>query len=107
MTQSNKRSGEKKITGEGLYKAANQAMGCKTSVNRKVGIRYIQDNLVGETVIYHRIWLVESVIVAARPPFRPKTIPRIIFVDGVSGYRGVFSHVPPIVDETVDSSQAV
>jgi len=107
MTQSIKRIGEKNITAEELYKAVYKAMGFKKKVNRKVGISYIKKNLVGETLIYHPIWLVKSLIVAARPPFRPKKIPRIIFVDAVSGYRGIFSHVPPIVDETVDSSQAV
>lgn len=107
MTQSIKRIGEKNISDEKLYKAVYKAMGLKRKVNSKVNISYIKENLVEETLIYHPIWLVKSLIVAARPPFQPKKIPRMIFVDAVSGYRGIFSHVPPLVDETADTSQTV
>lgn len=50
-------------------------------------------------LIHHPFWMVKSLIVAARPPFPPRKIPRMIFIDAVSGYRGIFSHVPPVTEE--------
>ncbi|CAM4333410.1 hypothetical protein [Lacicoccus alkaliphilus] len=99
MTQTIKRIGEKNITEEKLIKSVYKSLGAKERFTRRVDTSYIRAHITGQELIHHPFWMVKSLIVAARPPFPPKKIPRMIFIDAVSGYRGIFSHVPTITEE--------
>lgn len=52
-------------------------------------------------LFYHPFWVAKTLVIAERPPFSPKKIPNMLFVDAVSGYRGMFSHVPKITEKKV------
>lgn len=52
-------------------------------------------------LFYHPIWLAKTLVIAERPPFPPKKMPNMIFVDAVSGYRGIFSNIPSIKGKKV------
>lgn len=107
MTESIKAIGEHNISDEKLYKAVYKAMGFRRRFSNNINRSYIKENLIEKTLIYHPVWLVKSLIIAARPPLKPKKIPRMIFVDAVSGYRGIFSHVPPLREVNASSNQVV
>lgn len=104
MTQTIKRIGEKNITEDKLIKSIYKSLGAKQKLSRRINTSYIRAHITDQELIYHPFWMVKSLIVAARPPFPPKKIPRMIFIDAVSGYRGIFSHVPPITEEAADGS---
>lgn len=97
--------GQNDISGPKLYKAVYKSLGLKGKLSKRVNQDYIREHVHHEELIYHPFWMVKNLVVAERPPFASKKIPRIIFVDAVSGYRGIFSHVPPLTDEAVDDGQ--
>lgn len=105
MTQTIKRIGEKNINEDKLIKSIYKSLGAKQKLSRRIDASYIRAHITDQELIYHPFWMVKSLIIAARPPFPPKKIPRMIFIDAVSGYRGIFSHVPPITkEEAADGS---
>lgn len=100
-----KRIGDKNISETTLYKSIYKSLGMRQKISRTINPDYIRAHITESELIYHPFWMAKNLIVAARPPFSPKKIPRIIFVDAVSGYRGLFSHVPPISEETVGNKE--
>lgn len=47
-------------------------------------------------LLLHPIWVARVEVIADRPPFAPLVRPRLVFVDGVSEYRGLLEAVPPV-----------
>lgn len=105
MIQKIKRIGERNISEEALTKAVSKNLGFKLRLNQKINTAYIEKHTAEKMLIYHPYWIVKTLVVAARSPFPPKKLPQVIFVDGVSGYKGVFSHVPPVIEEEMNSNQ--
>ncbi len=95
------RIGDKNISDALLYKSIYKTLGIQQKLNRSINPDYVRDHTTKKEMLYHPFWMAKNLIVADRPPFPPKKIPRIIFVDAVSGYRGLFSHVPPINTESI------
>lgn len=88
-----------------LHKSIYKSLGVKGKVSRTITPDYIRDHLVEKELMYHPFWIVKNLVIAERPPFPSKKMPNVIFVDAVSGYRGLFSHVPPITDEEMESDR--
>ncbi|MGC5585922.1 hypothetical protein [Ornithinimicrobium sp. W1665] len=47
-------------------------------------------------LLLHPIWVARVEVIADRPPFAPLVRRRLVFVDGVSEYRGLLEAVPPV-----------
>lgn len=47
-------------------------------------------------LLLHPLWVARAEVIADRPPFSPLVRPRLVFVDGVSEYRGLLESVPPV-----------
>jgi hypothetical protein len=90
-----------------LYKSVYKSIGIKRLLNQTINPEYIKRHTRSTELLYHPFWVIKNLIIAERPPFPPKKIPRMIFIDAVSGYRGLFSHVPPLSDEKVPEGQLV
>lgn len=100
-----------KQIGAGLLISKNQAIHsaykCFSLLDRlrkKITKAEIEQNSSLQ-LIYHPFWLAKTFVIAARPPFPPKKSPNMIFVDAVSGYRGIFSQIPPITDQKISKAQ--
>lgn len=107
MTGNIKRIGEKNITEKALYRSVYKSLGMKARWNKNLSAEYMKEHTTSEKLLYHPFWAVKNLVVADRPPFPPRKIPRMIFVDAVSGYRGIFSHVPVLTDEEAGEGQIV
>jgi hypothetical protein len=90
-----------------LYKYVYKAAGIKARLNRTIDENYLQQHVKRCELVYHPFWLAKTLVIADRPPFPPRKQPNMIFVDAVSGYRGVFSRVPPIRNQQLDQSRLV
>ncbi|MBN8235594.1 hypothetical protein JF544_10070 [Halobacillus kuroshimensis] len=55
--------------------------------------------------MYHPMWIVKMLVIADRKPFPSKVKPNMAFIDGRSGYRGLFPNVPPITQKEVLDSK--
>ncbi|WP_010530309.1 hypothetical protein [Lentibacillus jeotgali] len=95
------------VSENALYKYIYKAAGMKARVNSSINEHYLRQNAKTCELIYHPFWLAKTLVVADRPPFPPRIQPNIIFVDAVSGYRGVFSKVPPIHDQEIGHSSLI
>ena len=94
-----KRIGSRNISEKALYRAMYKSLGIKVKMNKTITPEHLKSHTTAKTLIHHPFWMVKSMVLADRPPFPPRKIPRMIFVDAVSGYRGIFSHVPPVTEE--------
>ncbi|MFA1818786.1 hypothetical protein ACDX78_01065 [Virgibacillus oceani] len=97
------RIGNKTIADEMLYKSIYKSLGVKGRVSKKISPDYIRHHLLKKELIYHPFWIVKNLVIAERPPFPSKKMPNVIFIDAVSGYRGLFSKIPPITEEEVEA----
>jgi len=95
------------VTEHELYKHVYKAAGFKARLNRSINEHYLRQNTKTCDLMYHPFWLAKTLVIADRPPFPPRTHPNMIFVDAVSGYRGVFSKVPPIHDREIGHGSLV
>lgn len=95
------------VSEQDLFKHVYRAIGMKGRVNRTIDENYIRQHTKVSTLIYHPFWLAKTLVIADRPPFPPRTLPNMIFIDAVSGYRGVFSRIPPISDQETNLSDLV
>lgn len=107
MTERIKRIGNHNISEKTLYTSIYKSIGLKAKLNSTITKDYIKSHSADVRLLYHPFWMIKNLVVADRPPFPPKKIPRIIFVDAVSGYRGIFSHVPPVTEEEAGDEQIV
>lgn len=90
-----------------LHQAIYKSLGLKTRFNRNIDARHIKENIRDVELKYHPFWMVKTLLVAARPPFPPRKLPRMLFIDAVSGYRGMFSHVPPVSESNIETEKLV
>ncbi|GEL78177.1 hypothetical protein [Tenuibacillus multivorans] len=103
-----KRLGNSSIISEqDVYRYVYKSLPMKKRMMREVNEGFVREYTVNLELLYHPFWVAESLVVADRPPFQPKKTPNIIFVDAVSGYRGVFSKVPSIESIEIDPAHLV
>lgn len=84
-----------------VYKFVYKAAGAGAKLKREVNDAYLKQHTKACELIYHPFWLAKTLVIADRPPFPPKKMPNVLFVDAVSGYRGVFSKIPPLEEKQV------
>ncbi|MUK90375.1 hypothetical protein GMD78_18615 [Ornithinibacillus sp. L9] len=101
------RIGKQSISDQEIYKYVYKGMPFQAKFSRRVDEAFLREHTLDKRLIYHPFWVAKVLVIAERPPFPPRKLPNVIFVDGVSGYRGVFSKVPPIQKEEVDSGEIV
>ncbi|SES64286.1 hypothetical protein SAMN05216389_101215 [Oceanobacillus limi] len=90
-----------------VYQSVYKNLGLRYKLNRAIDEKHVRDFMTERKLIYHPFWVAKTLVIAERPPFPAKKIPNVIFVDGVSGYRGVFSKVPPMTQEEVEPDSLV
>jgi hypothetical protein len=99
-----RRIGNRLISETLLYKSIYKSLGVKEKMNKSVNIDYIRENMTDKELTYHPFWIVKNLVIAERPPFPSKKMPNVIFIDAVSGYRGLFSKIPPVIEEKVEGN---
>ncbi|MFC3419547.1 hypothetical protein ACFOLA_08680 [Salinicoccus hispanicus] len=67
----------------------------------------IRQSIESRHLIHHPMWIIKNTVVATRRPFKPKRIPNMIFIDAVSGYRGLLSTVPAISEVVVEKNSII
>lgn len=98
------RIGNKLISDPELYTSIYKSLGVKGKFNNTVNPDYIRKHVLEKELIYHPFWIAKTLVIAERPPFPSKKMPNVIFVDAVSGYRGLFSHIPPVTEEEIETN---
>ena len=83
----------KDVDPEVLLKGVRQGLGLKWRRHR---LDSLQTAITGKELVYHPLWLGKVLTFADRPPFPPKRTPNVVFIDAVSGYRGVLERVPAV-----------
>lgn len=101
------RIGKKLISASQVYTSIYKSLGMKRKFNQSLTPDFIRDHTVEKELIYHPFWIAKNLVIAERPPFPPRKMPNVIFVDAVSGYRGLFSTIPPITKEEVEVDNLV
>jgi hypothetical protein len=101
------RIGNNNITDEVLYKSIYKSMGWMRRFNKMSKPSSIQEQVIRRELFYHPFWIVKNLVIAERPPFPPRKMPNIIFIDAVSGYRGLFTTIPPMQEEEVEIERLV
>ncbi|PTL37973.1 hypothetical protein [Alkalicoccus saliphilus] len=72
---------------------------------REVSPASIEKQMKDPELIFHPMWTVKLLVIADRKPFPSKVMPNMLFIDSVSGYRGLFSKVPELNHTDVYSRQ--
>ncbi|MBC5638314.1 hypothetical protein H8S33_16150 [Ornithinibacillus sp. BX22] len=98
---------ENRISEVELYQYIYKSLGLGQKFNKSITIKHLIDYTTEKKLIYHPFYIAKTIVIAERPPFPPRRTPNLIFVDGVSGYRGVFSKVPPLTREEVEPDYLV
>jgi hypothetical protein len=99
--------GEQTVEAHELPDFIRKSFGMKGKLISGMSEDAIKDGIHTAELIYHPMWIVRNTVVATRRPFKPKRIPNIIFVDAVSGYRGLFSTVPFISETAVEKDKII
>src|SRR5690625_2693860 len=86
-----------------IYKSLKWSLKIKKNVNVDFIKRYIDK----KELVYHPIWLAKTLVVADRKPFSPKKTPNMIFVDAISGYRGLISTIPETIKADINIEKIV
>ncbi|WP_138418637.1 hypothetical protein [Aquibacillus sediminis] len=68
----------------------------------KINVEYIEKGITEETCYYHPFWTAQLLVIASRKPFASKVSPQMVFVEGMTGYRGILTDVPYTKTETVE-----
>ena len=84
--------GEHPLSDAALAKGVRSALG--TRRRRQLTSAALSVSISSRTLLHHPMWLAKILTAADRPPFKPKVTPNVVFVDAVSGYRGVLEVVP-------------
>src|SRR5699024_10637574 len=58
-------------------------------------------------LIYHPFWIAKTLVIADRKPFPPKKSPNMIFIDGVSFYRGLFANIPELTEVSLHGKSTI
>ncbi|WP_147803720.1 hypothetical protein [Alkalicoccus halolimnae] len=72
---------------------------------REVNAASIKKQMIEAEFIFHPMWIVKTLVIAERRPFPSKVMPNMLFIDSVSGYRGLFSKVPEMKGTDAESAQ--
>lgn len=91
------------LQSKALLRALRQELGSK----KRRSLTALYQTVTSQKLIYHPLWLGKVLTLAARPPFPPKKTPNLVFVDAVSGYRGVLERIPTLEEGTPDDGQYV
>ncbi|QQK77735.1 hypothetical protein HUG15_20535 [Salicibibacter cibarius] len=75
----------------------------KRTMPRRAIHQYISE----KHYFYHPMWIIKLLIIAERKPFPPRITPNMAFVDAFSGYRGLFTNVPPTEQKLVKDGALV
>ncbi|MFS0752325.1 hypothetical protein [Oceanobacillus sp. 1P07AA] len=90
------------ITLERLYKYVLRTLPLRIRFNRGVDEQYLIDNTIEKYLYYHPVWVANTLVIAERPPLTPKILKQRIFIDAISGYRGLVSKSLPLKSVDVD-----
>lgn len=93
------------ISEDELFQYVYKSLPLKFRLNRNINASILKKSCINRELIFHPFWIAKTLVIAERPPFEPKKIPNMIFVDAISGYRGIFSEVPAIQKMKVERSQ--
>jgi hypothetical protein len=106
QTEQLKILGDPKVfTQEELSRLMFKSLGVAAKVKREVNKMYLKEHIKTVEKQYHPMWVAKLLVIAERKPFPPKKIPRMCFIDGVSGYRGLLTAVPPISEADVPADR--
>lgn len=97
--------GEDSIQEHELPKYMYKGLKPSLKLNKKLDENVIKKGIVKSEKVYQPMWIVKMLIIADRKPFPPKIKPNMVFVDAISGYRGLFPNVPPVTQQKVASSK--
>lgn len=86
-----------------MYKALKWSEKLRKNVNRP----FLKKHMTNKELVYHPLWIAKTLVLAGRHPFPPKKIPKMVFVDALSGYRGMLSTVPETSTLKVTSNQLI
>jgi len=90
------------IQKQSLTEHVYKSLPWRLKLNRHVNREHIRENLTVKQVIYHPFWIAKTLVIADRKPFPPKKSPNMVFIDGVSYYRGLFANIPELTETVVD-----
>lgn len=82
-----------------LLKGLRKGMG----IRKRPSLAALHEAVADRSLMYHPVWLGKVLTIAARTPFAPKKTPNLVFIDAVSGYRGVLERIPLVDQSTPDS----
>lgn len=88
---------------EALLKGAREGLGLRKWKWRN--LQRLESAVAEQELFYHPLWLGKVLTFADRPPFPPKQTPNVVFVDAVSGYRGVLERVPSVEGTSGNGTQ--
>lgn len=95
------------IEEEDLYKYIYKALPRLLRMKKTVNIEYIKEYAKQKQLIYHPIWLVKNLVISERKPFPSKKTPNMIFIDGISGYRGLISKIPETIETEININKQI
>lgn len=87
----------KLISEDKLYLYMYKALKWSQKMNKEINSTFLKNHITDKELFYHPLWIAKTLVIAGRRPFPPKKIPKMIFVDAISGYRGMLSTVPETV----------
>lgn len=87
----------KLISEDKLYLYMYKALKWSQKMNKEINSTFLKNHITDKELFYHPLWIAKTLVIAGRRPFPPKKIPKMIFVDAISGYRGMLSTVPQTV----------
>ncbi|WP_143414431.1 hypothetical protein [Halobacillus massiliensis] len=99
-------------TGEGVKKEElsgliYRSLGVQVKLNKRLTKDYLKDHITEQQMFYHPLWVGKLLVIADRKPFPPRKKPNMVFIDAVSGYRGLFPSVPPLKGAEASAAQTV
>jgi|SRR5690625_1085827 len=86
-----------------IYKSLKWTVRLRGNINKE----FVRRNTTNTALKYHPIWLAKTLVIADRKPFAPKKTPNMVFVDAISGYRGIISKIPETAEVKVHKNQVI
>ncbi|KGP91811.1 hypothetical protein N780_15665 [Pontibacillus chungwhensis BH030062] len=96
--------GEEKIQETDLPTSIYKSVKPTLRWNRNFSQKTVQEGMIKKERVYHPMWIVKLLVIADRKPFKSKVTPNMVFIDAISGYRGLFPSIPPTAQKQVNSS---
>src|SRR5690625_3648807 len=95
------------ISQNALMKHIYKSLKWSLKIKKNVNVEFVKRHIDKKELLYHPIWLAKTLVIADRKPFPPKKTPNMIFVDAVSGYRGLISTIPETVKADINIEKLV